>query len=154
MKSAFQPSTQYRSTQQLFMVYHPECGAVNFHDIQADDTLLINTESNLYSFRVTNDKVLRGRLSKSNNDEASDAILVGSLICESQRLRTLRSELKIQAHAIFLILDHNQFIELATPPIVGLSLLMTPQSESFESINPATKAGEPSPADELPGEGQ
>lgn len=151
MKSAFHPSTQYRSTQQLFMVYHPECGGVNFHDIQADDTLLINTESNLYSFRITNDKVLRGKLSKSNHDESADAILVGSLICEPQRLRTLRSELKIQAHAVFLILDHNQFIELATPPIIGLSLLMTPQSESFERTNPAAKSAESSPADELPG---
>jgi hypothetical protein len=151
MKSTFHPSTQYRSTQQLFMVYHPECGAVNFHDIQSDDTLLINTESNLYSFRVTNDKVLRGRLSKGNNDESADAILVGSLVCEPRRLRTLRSELKIQAHAVFLILDHNQFIELATPPIVGLSLLMTRQSESFERIHPMTISAESSPATELPG---
>lgn len=131
----------HTSTRQLFMVYHPEYGVVDFNDIQSDDTLLINTESNLYSFRVTNDKVLRGKLSKSNNDEGTDAILVGSLICERHQLTTLRSELKVQAHAIFLVLHHDHFVELATPPIVGLSLLMKAR-ESVERVSELRNGGE------------
>ena len=119
------PSANKALTQQLFLVYHPECGAIDFSDIQSEDTLLINTESNLYSFRITQDKILRGKLSKSNNDEATEAIFVGSMICEQRQFKMLRSKLKIQAQAIFLVLHDDQFIELVTLPIVGISLLTT-----------------------------
>ncbi len=125
MTNAFHASTAQASTQELFLVYHPECGAIDFSDLQASDKLLINTESNLYSFRITNDKVLRGQLSKSNNEKATDAILVGALIREQHHLTTLRSKLKIQAHAIFLVFHNDQLIELVTPPVVGISLLTT-----------------------------
>jgi hypothetical protein len=110
-------------TQRVLMIYQPECETVDLNTIQSHDTLLINTKNNLYSFRVINNKVMLGELSKSNTGEAIEAVLIGALVKGQDQTAALRSKLQINAQAIFLVLQNNRFIELSTSTVVGISLL-------------------------------
>ena len=118
-------------TQQVLMIYHPECETVDLNDIQSNDTLLINTKNNLYSFRVINIKVMLGELSKSNDGEALEAVLIGAWVKGQHQAAAHRSILQINAQAIFLVMQNNRFIELSTSPVVGISLLKATSANLF-----------------------
>ncbi len=129
-------NTTYSSSQHLVMIYHPEYGTIDLNDLQLNDTLVINTHNNLYSFRITNREFLRGKLSKSHAEQGIEAVLVGALIPEPHRPKMLRAKLQLHAHALFLVLHNDQFVELATSPVVGISLVTAsvPGAEAAEAV--------------------
>jgi hypothetical protein len=121
-------------SEQMMVFSHPAAEIIDLSLIQNNDRLIINTRNTHYSFRIINNQILLGELSKTNHGEAIEAVLIGAFINQSKQITTMRSKLKIQAQALFLVLQNNRFIELVTSEVVGISLFTnaTPKGEAME----------------------
>jgi hypothetical protein len=94
--------------------------AIDFKDLRAKDIVLIRTQNTCYSFVITSEIGMHGRLSSdSQNEFFPEAVLFGSLVKEEEEQRFI-SRLEPQSHAMFLVQQGNQLVKVITSLITGL----------------------------------
>lgn len=106
---------------QLTCAHSQQMVAIDFKDLRANDILLIGTQNTCYSFVLTSERGLRGKLSgDTSNNFFPEAVLIGSLVKEGERVKLLMSRLEPQAHALFFVKQGEQLLEVLTSSIVSL----------------------------------
>ncbi len=86
-----------------------------------NDLIVIRTQNNLYRFLITDAKTLRGRLiGEWRKYNFSEVTLVGALIQVGGQMHTLDAKLQTAAHALFLVQQGKEQLQLTTSPIIAL----------------------------------
>jgi hypothetical protein len=95
--------------------------AIDFKDLQMNDIVLIGTQNTCYSFVMTSERGMRGKLSGDTaNHYFPEAVLICSLIKEGERIQMSMSRLEPYAQALFFVKQGEQLLEVLTSPITSL----------------------------------
>ena len=95
--------------------------AIEFKDLRLHDIILIGTRNTSYSFVITSERGMRGRLAgDSQNNYFPEAVLIGSLVRDGERVQLMMSRLESQAHAMFFVRQGDRLLEVLTSPITSL----------------------------------
>lgn len=90
-------------------------------NLHINDLIMIRTQNNLYRFLITDAKALRGRLiGEWQPYNFPEVTLVGALIRIGEQLHTLNCKLQTAAHALFLVQQGKERLQLITSPIIAL----------------------------------
>lgn len=95
--------------------------AINFKHLRMNDIILISTQNTCYSFVITSERGMRGRLSgDSPNDFFPEAVLIGSMVKDGERVHLLMSRLEAQSRGLFFVRQGDRLLEVLTSPITSL----------------------------------
>jgi hypothetical protein len=84
---------------------------IDFKELSANDIILIGTLNTCYSFVITSESGMQGRLSgDSPNDFFPEAVLIGSLVNDGEQVRLLRSRLEPCSQALFYLKQGEQLL--------------------------------------------
>jgi hypothetical protein len=101
--------------------HSPGVMTLDCNNLHINDLIMIRTHNNLYRFFITDAKALRGRLigewQKYNFPKVT---LVGALIRIGGQVHTLNCKLQTAAHALFLVPQGNELLQMTTSPILAL----------------------------------
>ena len=109
------------ASHQKALLHSQRTMAIDFKDLRLNDIILIGTRNTCYSFVITSERGMRGRLSgDSQNNFFPEAVLIGSLVKEGERVHMLMSRLEPLSHAMFFVRQGERLLEVLTSPITSL----------------------------------
>jgi hypothetical protein len=98
--------------------------AIDFNDLRANDIIIIGTQNTCYSFVITCEAGMYGKLqSDSQNNFFTDAVLFGSVAREGEDDQPLMPRLEAQSHALFLVQQGDKVMKVITSLITSLRCL-------------------------------
>jgi hypothetical protein len=98
--------------------------AIDFKELRANDIILIDTQNTCYRFVLTCEKEMQGRLSEDPYGRTFiQAVLIGSMMKDGERLRTQISRLEPQSHALFFVQQGDKLLKVLTSLITSLGCI-------------------------------
>jgi hypothetical protein len=100
--------------------------AIDFEELRANDILIIGTQNTCYRFVVGCEKEMQGKLSGDVYGRSFlQAVLIGSMMKDGERLRTQLSRLEPQSHALFFVQQGDKLLKVLTSLITSLGCIRT-----------------------------